>query len=165
VVLRMSCIYGPRQHGTEDQGWVAHFLLQALNEEPITIYGDGKQVRDILFVENAVQAYIAAWRNVGRVAGQPFNLGGGAPNAVSLLRLIQHIERLLNRPIAIRLAPWRPDDQRYYVSDTRRVRTELDLPEPTAWKNGVGILLRWLADERGITLPRIRAARSGLAIA
>ena len=88
AVLRMSCIYGRRQLGTEDQGWVAHFLLRALAGEPITIYGDGRQVRDILFVDDAVAAYIAAWRRIGAVSGRAFNLGGGPANAVSLLQLL-----------------------------------------------------------------------------
>src|SRR5207253_8119132 len=87
-VLRMSCIYGPRQMGTEDQGWVAHFLIQALQGQPIRIYGDGRQVRDILFVDDAVQAYLRALVRIEQVAGRAFHLGGGAGNAVSLLQLI-----------------------------------------------------------------------------
>ena len=146
VVLRMSCIYGPRQFGTEDQGWVAHFALRALAGKSITIYGDGRQVRDVLFVQDAVRAYIAALRNADRLAGQGFNLGGGPANAISLLQLIRHIERLIGRPVERIFAPWRPDDQRYYVSDTRRVSKALNLPEPTAWRIGVATLLRWLAD-------------------
>lgn len=147
VVLRMSCIYGPRQRGTEDQGWVAHFLLRALAGEPITIYGDGCQVRDVLFVDDAVRAYTAAWRRADRVAGQAFNLGGGPGNAVSLLQLIHHIEDLLDRPVEQQLAPWRPDDQRYYVSDTRKLRAALEQPEPLHWRAGVATLLNWMTDD------------------
>jgi CDP-paratose 2-epimerase len=146
VVLRMSCIYGPRQFGTEDQGWVAHFVLRALAGKPVTIFGDGRQVRDVLFVEDAVHTYIAALRNADRVAGRAFNLGGGPVNAVSLLQLIRHIENLIGRPVERTFAPWRPDDQRYYVSDTRRVCEALNLPAPTPWRTGVAALLRWLAD-------------------
>jgi len=146
AVMRMSCIFGPRQFGTEDQGWVAHFLLRAMAGEAITIYGDGRQVRDVLYVDDAVQAYVAAWRNIGRVAGQAFNLGGGPTNAVSLVQVIREIERLLDRQIELRFAPWRTNDQRYYVSDTRRVRAALDLPDPTDWRVGIESLLRHFED-------------------
>src|SRR5947209_18398931 len=89
VVFRMSCIYGQRQMGTEDQGWVAHFLIRALENKTITIYGDGRQVRDILDVSDAVNAYVAALRNIDRFYGRAFNLGGGPANAVSLRELIE----------------------------------------------------------------------------
>ncbi len=141
AVLRMSCIYGPRQLGTEDQGWVAHFALKAVAGEPITIYGDGQQVRDILYVDDAVAAYIEAWRNVRRISGRAFNLGGGPDNAVSLLRLISHIEHELGRGVAFRTAPWRPNDQRWFVADARRIRSELNLPRPVGWRSGVARLL------------------------
>ena len=141
-VMRMSCIYGPRQLGTEDQGWVAHFVLRALAGEPISIYGDGRQVRDILFIDDAVAAYVAAWRNIGRVKGEAFNLGGGPDNAVSLLQLIDCLRGLTGQPIDLRFAPWRPNDQRYYVSDTRKVRAALDLPRPRDWRSGVQALVR-----------------------
>jgi CDP-paratose 2-epimerase len=94
VVLRMSCVYGPRQMGTEDQGWVAHFLRRALRDEPITLFGDGLQVRDILHVQDAVACWIAAWRRAGQVPGSVFNLGGGPANAVSLLQVLEEIERI-----------------------------------------------------------------------
>jgi CDP-paratose 2-epimerase len=146
AVMRMSCIYGPRQCGTEDQGWVAHFLLRALAGAPITIYGDGCQVRDVLFVDDAVNAYVAAWRNIGRIAGSAFNLGGGPDNAISLRQLIAHIGRLLGDAPAVRYAPWRPNDQRWYVSDTTRVREVLNLPPPRGWQSGVELLLRWFQE-------------------
>lgn len=141
AVLRMSCIYGPRQLGTEDQGWVAHFALRALAGEEITIYGDGRQVRDILFVEDAVNAYIAAWRRIGEISGLAFNLGGGPGNAVSLLGLLAHMERELGRPVARRFANWRPNDQRWFVADTRRACRVLGLREPLGWREGVARML------------------------
>ncbi|MGE0370716.1 MAG: NAD-dependent epimerase/dehydratase family protein [Gammaproteobacteria bacterium] len=146
TVMRMSCIYGPRQKGTEDQGWVAHFLLRALAGQEITIYGDGRQVRDILYVDDVVRAYLAAWRHIGRVRGRAFNLGGGPANAVSLLQLIRYIGHLLGREVPLRFADWRPNDQRYYVSDTRLVDSTLSLPEPMDWRSGVAALLRHLAE-------------------
>lgn len=149
AVLRMSCIYGARQMGTEDQGWVAHFLICALAGEPIRIYGDGRQVRDILDVTDAVDTYLAAWQRIDLAKGRAFNLGGGPGNAVSLVQLIDFIERVTDRPLAVTHADWRPGDQRYYVSDIRLVQHELGLRSPTPWQSGVATLTRWLADERG----------------
>jgi CDP-paratose 2-epimerase len=144
AVLRMSCIYGPRQMGTEDQGWVAHFLLRALASEPIVLFGDGRQVRDILSVHDAVEAYMAAWRRIDDIRGQAFNLGGGPRNAVSLLQLIAQMEEIVGRRIQTSFAPWRAGDQRYYVSDTRRAAQALALAEPISWKDGVAELAEWL---------------------
>src|SRR5690606_30201160 len=107
AVLRMSCIYGPRQFGTEDQGWVAHFLIQALEGRPIVIFGDGKQVRDILHVSDAVAAYRKVLASIHRVGGQAFNLGGGPANAVSLRLVLREIASLLGREIAVEHLPWR----------------------------------------------------------
>lgn len=143
-VMRMSCIYGPRQFGTEDQGWVAHFLIRALNGEPIVLYGDGRQVRDILYVTDAVATYIAAWRNIDKAAGRAFNLGGGPNNAVSLRQLLSYVQGLVRQPLDISTRGWRAGDQRYYVSDTRAVRATLGLPEPRPWRDGVAQLAEWL---------------------
>ncbi|PWC94742.1 SDR family NAD(P)-dependent oxidoreductase [Azospirillum sp. TSO5] len=148
AVLRMSCIYGPRQMGTEDQGWVAHFLIRALNGEPITIYGDGRQVRDVLFAADTVQAYVSAWERIEQVKGRAFNLGGGAANAISLRQLIAHIEYLMGRKVEVSYGDWRAGDQRYYVSDTRAARHALGLAEPTDWKRGVALLAEWLRAEK-----------------
>lgn len=146
-VIRMSCIYGPRQMGTEDQGWVAHFAIRALRGEAITLYGDGRQVRDILHVSDAVNAYLAAWARIERVKGRAFNLGGGPDNAVSLRRLLAHMEAELGRPIDLEWSDWRAGDQRYFVADAREIRGALDLPEPTGWREGVADLMQWLRAE------------------
>jgi len=143
----MSCIYGPLQRGTEDQGWVAHFVIRALQGRPISVFGDGCQVRDILFVDDAVEAYVAAWRRIGAVQGTAFNLGGGPANAVSLLRVIRNIEALVGRRLEILHGDWRAGDQRYYVSDTRRARRVLDLPAPKPWSEGLRELAAWLRQE------------------
>jgi CDP-paratose 2-epimerase len=156
TVMRMSCIYGPRQLGTEDQGWVAHFVLQALAGKPISIYGDGQQVRDILFVDDAVNAYMAAWRTMRVVSGQAFNLGGGPENAVSLLRLINTISGITGRQIDLRFGAWRPNDQRYYVSDTRKLRSALDLPRPVDWRSGVKTLVKSFSARAAISAPQTR---------
>jgi CDP-paratose 2-epimerase len=158
VVMRMSCIYGPRQMGTEDQGWVAHFLIRALENEPISIYGDGRQVRDVLNVADAVDAYLAAWQRIERVQGRAFNLGGGPANAVSLRQLLRYVEDLIGRPVELAFSDWRAGDQRYYVSDTSRAARELELRSPMPWRTGVAALARWLADERGLT-PASRSAQ------
>ena len=149
VVFRMSCIYGQRQMGTEDQGWVAHFLIRALEGQPITIYGDGKQVRDVLDVGDAAAAYVRALDNIDSVAGRAFNLGGGPENAISLLELIDEIRSLVGRDVELRFEDWRQGDQRWYVSDTHAARSALDLPRPRGWRDGVARLARWLASERG----------------
>jgi len=149
AVLRMSCIYGPRQMGTEDQGWVAHFIIKALAGDPISIYGDGRQVRDVLNVADAVRAYVSAWNRIERVKGRAFNLGGGPANAISLRQLIQHIEDLTDQTVELEHGDWRAGDQRYYVSDTRNVRGALGLGEPIDWRVGVAGLMRWLQSERG----------------
>ncbi len=150
AVLRMSCIYGQRQMGTEDQGWVAHFLIRALEGKGITLYGDGRQVRDILDVSNAVEAYLSAWRNIGVVSGHAFNLGGGPSNAVSLREVVAYISRLLGREVPVTYSGWRAGDQRYFVADTRAARAALNLSDEVPWQAGVATLAGWLAAARGL---------------
>jgi CDP-paratose 2-epimerase len=133
VVFRMSCIYGPRQLGTEDQGWVAHFFRRALEHGTVTIFGDGKQVRDILFVDDLVDAFLLASHDIDRLAGRAFNIGGGPGNAISLLELLDSIGSIHEHRPRATFAPWRRGDQKYYVSDTTRFR------EATGWTPSVGI--------------------------
>ena len=156
VVFRMSCIYGQRQMGTEDQGWVAHFLIRALNGEPITIYGDGRQVRDILDVGDAVNAYVAALANIDDVQGRAFNLGGGPPNAISLLQLIDEMRVATGSDVELKFEDWRKGDQRWYVSDTHAAQSALGLPKPRGWRDGVARLAEWLAKDRGLKLQPAR---------
>ena len=153
AVFRMSCIYGRRQMGTEDQGWVAHFLIRALAGEPITIYGDGKQVRDILDVGDAVETYIRALKNIGAITGRAFNLGGGPSNAVSLLQLTDAIRAITGCRTELSFEDWRQGDQRWYVSDRSAVTQALDLPVPRPWRDGVAALADWLQRER---VPQMR---------
>jgi CDP-paratose 2-epimerase len=154
----MSCIYGQRQMGTEDQGWVAHFLIRALEGQPITIYGDGKQVRDILDVSDAVGAYVRALDRIDDVAGRAFNLGGGPDNAVSLLQLVDEIRTIVGRDIELKFEDWRQGDQRWYVSDTHSARAALGLHRPRDWRMGVSRLAEWLASERGLALRPVQMA-------
>ncbi|OWV92806.1 NAD-dependent dehydratase [Rhizobium sp. R72] len=154
--LRMSCIYGPRQFGTEDQGWVAHFLLCALRDEAISIYGNGKQVRDILHVSDAVAAYRAVMDSIDRTKGKAFNLGGGAENAVSLELMLGDIERLVGRPVKTTQGPWRAGDQLYFVSDTRALHSAVGWRAKVNWHAGVRDLCNWLMQNR---VPVTRQAR------
>ncbi|WBY02632.1 SDR family NAD(P)-dependent oxidoreductase [Ramlibacter tataouinensis] len=148
VVFRMSCIYGPRQFGTEDQGWVAHFLLRAMNGQPITIYGDGRQVRDILFVEDLVHAFLLAEQNGRALAGRAFNIGGGPRNAISLLDLIDRIQVLEGGPPAVAFDEWRTGDQRYYVSDTRAFEQATGWRPRVSSAAGIARLHAWLGLHR-----------------
>ncbi|MCU1246500.1 MAG: NAD-dependent epimerase/dehydratase [Acidobacteria bacterium] len=144
VVVRMSCIYGPHQFGNEDQGWVAHFLIRSLNRQPITIFGDGRQVRDILFVEDLVDAFLLASGNIERLAGQAFNIGGGPERTVSLRELMQLIASLDGRMPRVLWNDWRTGDQRYYVSDTRRFEGLTGWHPRVSPREGIRLLREWL---------------------
>ena len=143
VVFRMSCIYGPRQFGTEDQGWAAHFLLATLRGEPITIYGDGHQVRDILFVDDAVGAYVMALERIDELAGSAFNLGGGEVNALSLLGMLERIRALTMVEPEIIFGPRRPGDQLWYVSDTDAFSTATGWRPQVDVTEGMKLLESW----------------------
>ena len=119
IVFRMSCIYGPHQCGNADQGWVAHFVRSALAGRPLTVYGDGKQVRDTLFVDDLVDAMSAAFAQMSSIGGRAYNIGGGVDHTMTLLELLELLGEVEGRRPDVTFAPWRPADQRYYVSDTR----------------------------------------------
>jgi CDP-paratose 2-epimerase len=149
AVFRMSCIYGPHQCGNEDQGWVAHFAISAIEGEPITLYGDGRQVRDVLYVDDLVEAFLAARARIGRLAGGAFNIGGGPEQAVSLLEVLERVGSLHGGAPQVRFGPWRAGDQRYYVTDTSRFR------QATGWRPrvrpaaGIERLHQWLLSSAG----------------
>ncbi|WP_366655861.1 NAD-dependent epimerase/dehydratase family protein [Fodinicurvata sp. EGI_FJ10296] len=161
AVLRMSCVYGERQFGTEDQGWVAHFAINALAGRPVTIFGDGFQVRDILHVDDAVRAYRRVFDNIGAVSGRAFNLGGGPANAVSLAELVACLEHLIDGPVDTRTEPWRQGDQKYFVSDTRRLNAALGWVPAIEWKSGVRRLVNWLRVERADDVGPMPNCRAG----
>lgn len=150
AVLRMSCIYGPHQFGTEDQGWVAHFLIRALKGEPITLYGDGKQVRDVLHVSDAVAAYRALLDRIGDVSGRAFNLGGGAANAVSLRTVLDEIAIITGTSAQTGFEPWRQGDQLYFVADTGRLQQATGWRAKMGWRDGLWHLADWLRANRGL---------------
>ncbi|HEX5459101.1 MAG TPA: NAD-dependent epimerase/dehydratase family protein [Steroidobacteraceae bacterium] len=146
VVFRMSCIYGPHQCGTEDQGWVAHFLLRAREGGTLTLYGDGYQVRDILFVEDLVDALLLAIRGIDRLAGQAFNIGGGPANAVSLRELLDLMSTRLGLAVRVEHAGWRSGDQRYYVTDSGKFSAATGWAPAVEVAEGLIRLNDWLGD-------------------
>jgi CDP-paratose 2-epimerase len=148
VVFRMSCIYGPHQHGNEDQGWVAHFLLRALRDEPVVVYGDGAQVRDVLYVDDLVDAILAAVGRADVLAGEAFNVGGGPDNTISLLELLDLIEELHGSRPAVEYGAERPGDQRYYVSDSRKLARAIGWRPRVGVADGVAALYDWLSGVR-----------------
>jgi CDP-paratose 2-epimerase len=160
VVFRMSCVYGSRQFGTEDQGWLAHFLISALADRPITVYGDGRQVRDVLYVADLMDAFERAEARMDALAGRAFNIGGGPANAVSLREALERIGRLLGRRPRVVHGPARPGDQPWYVSDIA------SFSDAAGWRPTVGVgeglarLHRWLKPrvERAVPLaPALKA--------
>lgn len=156
VVFRMSCIYGPHQQGNEDQGWVAHFFRQAMSGRPITIYGDGRQVRDVLFVEDLLDAMLLATARIGSLRGRAFNIGGGPASTVSLLELVDVIRESGAAGAGVAFARWRVGDQRWYVSDTRRFTDVTGWSPRTRLRRGLQHLQAWLqSGERRPTLAEV----------
>lgn len=146
AVFRLSCIYGPHQCGNEDQGWVAHFLLCALSGQPITIYGDGCQVRDVLYVDDLVDALMLAQRRIDSISGKAFNIGGGPRRTTSLLELLSLMEELHGTAPKVGFSKWRAADQRYYVSDISRFARATGWSPKVGVREGVACLYRWLAE-------------------
>jgi CDP-paratose 2-epimerase len=149
TVFRQSCIYGLRQFGVEDQGWVAWFVIAAITGHPITIYGNGKQVRDILFVEDLLDAYDAALSNPGKAAGQIFNVGGGRSNTISIwTEFAPILEKLLGRDIPVAWGDWRPGDQPVFISDIRKAKNVLNWSPKVSAQEGIQRLFSWVKENR-----------------
>jgi len=151
VVFRQSCIYGPHQYGTEDQGWVAHFVHSIAAGRPITIYGDGNQVRDLLDVRDLCRLYALAIERIEDCAGQTFNVGGGPETARCVLEVIEAIAHLASRKAIYSFSDWRPGDQRYYVSDIRRAEMVLGWRPQIDFATGLADLVRWA---QSLAVPR-----------
>ncbi len=160
IVFRMSCIYGPHQFGTEDQGWVAHFVIRALEGKSVVVYGDGMQVRDVLFAEDLVQALLLAQAQMGRLSGQVFNIGGGPANTLSLRGLLAILGELQGGAPPVSYEDWRPGDQRYYVSDVRKFQSATGWRPCVGVHDGIARLSRWLCEARGISPRPLAAALS-----
>ncbi|MBZ5608746.1 MAG: GDP-mannose 4,6-dehydratase [Acidobacteriia bacterium] len=148
IVFRQSCIYGYRQFGVEDQGWVAWFMIAAQLGHPVTIFGDGRQVRDILFVDDLLDAYDAAFAAGDKAIGRAFNIGGGPANVLSLLELVAYIEQRQGGRFPHGFAEWRPGDQKVFVSDIARARRELGWSPQIGYPQGLGLLYDWIARNR-----------------
>ncbi len=144
IVMRQSCIYGPRQFGVEDQGWVAWFTIASVLGKPITIYGDGKQVRDLLYVDDLFEAWDIATKKIKKVSGETFNIGGGSANTISLLELLHHLEKMSDKKIKSSFSDWRPGDQPVYISDISKANRLLDWTPKTAPEKGVERLFGWV---------------------
>lgn len=145
VVLRQSCIYGPHQFGIEDQGWVAWFVIAAVTGSPITIYGDGKQVRDLLFVDDLLAAYDMAYTNIDKTAGQIYNIGGGAKNTLSIWKQFGPLlENELGREIPVAREDWRPGDQRVFVADIGKAYRDFGWKPEIGVNDGIRKLVDWV---------------------
>ncbi len=146
VVLRQSCIYGYRQFGVEDQGWVAWFAIAAAKGRPLTIYGDGNQVRDVLFVDDLVACFDAAFARLPEVSGDVLNIGGGPSNVMSLHELLRELETLSGRPIERSYEAWRPGDQKVFVADIRKAERKLGWTPRVNKSVGVKSLYDWVSN-------------------
>jgi len=144
LVFRMSCIYGPHQYGNEDQGWVAHFVIRSMSGKPITIYGDGMQVRDILFIDDLVDAFLLAQQHMPKLAGNAFNIGGGPSNSISLLELLDLLAVVHGGDVSVRFEDWRAADQRYYVADTSKFSSLTGWQARVPVAEGVRRLYEWI---------------------
>lgn len=155
-VFRMSCIYGPHQCGNEDQGWVAHFVIRALAGNDVTFYGDGKQVRDTLYVDDLIDAFLLAESNIHDLTARAFNIGGSPRNTTSLIELVRLIGEIHGKAPRVYKEEWRPSDQRYYVSDTRSFEAATGWQPRVTLGEGVRRLYIWLRENR-LHEPRLSA--------
>ena len=144
TVLRQSGIYGPHQFGIEEQGWLAWFINAVLFERPVTIYGDGKQVRDVLYIEDLLEAYDLALQHPGVVSGQAFNIGGGKPYSLSIWELFGLIDHICGKKPSYTFGPWRQGDQKVYISDHSLLSNSLGWHPTTAPERGVRHLYDWI---------------------
>jgi CDP-paratose 2-epimerase len=149
VIFRQSCIYGLHQFGMEDQGWIAWFIIAVLTGKPITIYGDGKQVRDVLFIDDVMNAYDLALANIDRAAGHVYNVGGGPDKTISIWKeFAPMLEKLAGHSIPTGQGDWRPGDQRIYVSDIRKAKQELGWEPLITPEEGIRRLFEWAENNR-----------------
>jgi CDP-paratose 2-epimerase len=149
VVLRQSCIYGPRQFGVEDQGWVAWFVIAGVMDRPVHIYGDGKQVRDLLYVDDLLDAYDSVLANIDRAAGKIYNLGGGAENAISIWQEFGPLlEDFMGHELPVIRSDWRPGDQRVFIADIDKAQRELGWHPKVSIREGVERVIRWVKENK-----------------
>jgi CDP-paratose 2-epimerase len=145
VVFRQSCIYGPHQFGIEDQGWVAWFVIAAITGKPITIYGDGKQVRDLLYIDDLLAAYDQAAAHIDKTAGQIYNIGGGKLNTLSVWKEFGPLlEKELGQEIPLTWESWRPGDQRVFIADIRKAHQDFGWKPEIDVETGIRKLFEWV---------------------
>lgn len=150
VVFRQSCIYGTRQLGIEDQGWVAWFMIAAMFGHPVTLYGNGKQVRDLLFIDDLIEAYVQAIAHIDRCSGQAYNLGGGPENALSLLEFFTILEKDFGQKLSPAHSPERPGDQPIFIADNGKFMADTGWRVETGVREGLKKLHDWLKENRGM---------------
>lgn len=150
VVFRQSCIYGQHQFGIEDQGWVAWFAIRAMQGLPFTIYGDGKQVRDVLYIDDLIRAYDLAIEHIDETRGRAYNIGGGPQNTLSLLEFVALLEEQFGRRLEFDFEDWRPGDQLVYISDLRQAAQDFEWEPRVAPVEGVANLVAWLRLNRSL---------------
>jgi CDP-paratose 2-epimerase len=151
LVMRQSCIYGPRQFGVEDQGWVAWMIIAAVTGRPLTIYGDGKQIRDILNVDDLLNAYDAGIDRIAAVKGKVYNLGGGPANTMSIwTEFGPLLEKMLGKPVPVQRSDWRPGDQKVFVADIRKAERDLGWKPKVGVSEGVGMLFEWVKENKNL---------------
>lgn len=148
IVFRQSCIYGPRQFGIEDQGWVAWFIIAATLKKPISIFGDGMQVRDALYVDDLIYAYQSAFENSHILKGQAFNIGGGPENTLSLIKLLEILKSEFGRDIEYKFADWRPGDQKVFICDISKFSIKTNWKPQVSCETGVRNLISWVAENK-----------------
>jgi CDP-paratose 2-epimerase len=148
AVFRMSCIYGIRQFGVEDQGWIAWFAIATILGKPLTIYGDGKQVRDVLYVSDLINAYNSFIENKEKIKNTVLNMGGGPENTLSLLELIEILEQLTKKKLKLSYSDWRPSDQKVYITDISKAKKVLNWKPIVTPKEGVKKLVTWIEENK-----------------
>lgn len=146
VVLRQSCIYGPNQFGIEDQGWVAWFTIAGIYNKKFYIYGDGKQVRDVLHIEDLILLYSMIIDNADKCKGKIYNVGGGINNTLSLIELISLLENLTDKKLTYEFSDWRPGDQKIYISDINKIKNDTGWEPKINIKDGIKTLINWVSN-------------------
>ena len=146
----MSCIYGTRQFGNEDQGWVAHFIISSYLGKNLIIYGDGKQVRDILYIDDLLRAFEMALEKIDITGGKIYNIGGGRENTISLLELIDYIEKILGKKVNFSFDSWRPGDQKVYVSNILKAYNDFGWKPSISRETGIMKLFNWVKENKSI---------------
>jgi CDP-paratose 2-epimerase len=155
VTFRCSCMYGTRQFGNEDQGWVAHFVISSIFNKPLTIYGDGKQVRDVLYVDDVNRLVEYSLVNISKIKGEVFNIGGGPENTLSLLELISILEKYLGKKVRYTFSDWRPADQKVYISDIRKAEKMFEWRPIVKPEEGVRKLINWVNGNKELFIKKI----------